>query len=59
MTDGCFRKIIREVEPDYSNPAFINDPKKCVLCGRCIWVCRERLNKNMLGFVHRGVVTGW
>ena len=49
-----FRKLLRELPVDDSNPLFILDPNKCVLCGRCIWVCRERLGIGVLGFAHRG-----
>ncbi len=49
-----FRKLLRKLPVDSSSPVFINDPNKCVLCGRCIWVCRERLGIGALGFAHRG-----
>jgi len=49
-----FRKILRNLPIDSSNPVFTYDPNKCVLCGRCIWVCRERLGIGVLGFAHRG-----
>ena len=49
-----FRKLLRELPVDDSNPLFIYDPNKCVLCGRCVWVCRERLGIGVLGFAHRG-----
>lgn len=49
-----FKKLLRELPVDYSNPLFIYDPNKCVLCGRCLWVCRERLGIGVLGFAHRG-----
>ena len=49
-----FRKLLRELPVDYSNPLFINDPNKCVLCGRCVWVCRERLGIGAIGFAYRG-----
>ena len=49
-----FKKLLRELTIDDSNPLFIYDPNKCVLCGRCVWVCRERLGVGMLGFAHRG-----
>ena len=26
----------------------------CVLCGRCIWVCREKLGIGAIGFAYRG-----
>ncbi len=49
-----FRKLPRELPIDYSSPLFIYDPNKCVLCGRCVWVCREHLGIGVLGFAHRG-----
>jgi bidirectional [NiFe] hydrogenase diaphorase subunit len=48
------RKLLRELPIDDSSPVFIYDPNKCVLCGRCIWVCRERLGIGVLGFAYRG-----
>jgi formate dehydrogenase major subunit/NADH-quinone oxidoreductase subunit G len=49
-----FRKIMRDLPVDSSSPLFIYDPNKCVVCGRCVWVCRERLGIGALGFAHRG-----
>ena len=48
------RKILRNLPVDASSPLFIYDPNRCVLCGRCIWVCREHLGIGALGFAHRG-----
>ena len=49
-----FRKLLRELPVDDSNPLFTYNPNKCVLCGRCVWVCRERLGIGVFGFAHRG-----
>ena len=49
-----FRKLLRRLPIDDSNPQFIYDPNKCVLCGRCVWVCRQHLGVGVLGFAHRG-----
>jgi len=49
-----FRKLLRELPVDDSNPLFTYDPNKCVLCGRCVWVCRQRLGIGVLGFAYRG-----
>jgi len=49
-----FRKILPELPVDSSSPLFIYDPNKCVLCGRCVWVCQEKLGKGAIGFAHRG-----
>lgn len=48
------KKIERNLSVDSSSPVFIYDPNKCVLCARCVWVCRERLGIGALGFAHRG-----
>ena len=48
------RRLMHGLPRDDSNPVFTYDPNKCVLCGRCVWVCRERLGTVVLGFAHRG-----
>ncbi|MBI2859690.1 MAG: (2Fe-2S)-binding protein [Chloroflexi bacterium] len=47
------RKLLRGLPIDSSHPSFVYDPNKCVLCGRCVWVCRKQGN-SLLGFAHRG-----
>jgi len=49
-----FRKLLRDLPVDDSNPAFTYDPNKCVLCGRCVWACRHLRSRAVLGFAHRG-----
>jgi formate dehydrogenase major subunit/NADH-quinone oxidoreductase subunit G len=49
-----FRKLPRELPIDDSSPVFTYDPNKCALCGRCVWVCHERIGASVLGFAHRG-----
>jgi bidirectional [NiFe] hydrogenase diaphorase subunit len=49
-----FRKLLRDLPVDNSHPHFIYDPNKCVLCGRCVWVCQRHNDKNSLGLAHRG-----
>jgi len=48
-----FKKILRELPVDDSSPVFTYDPNKCVLCSRCVWVCRQQ-GTGALGFAHRG-----
>ena len=48
------RKLERGLPIDDSHPLFIYDPNKCVLCGRCVWICRQRLEVRVFGFAHRG-----
>jgi bidirectional [NiFe] hydrogenase diaphorase subunit len=49
-----FAKILPELAIDSSSPLFIYDPNKCVLCGRCVWVCQEKLGRGVIGFAYRG-----
>jgi formate dehydrogenase major subunit/NADH-quinone oxidoreductase subunit G len=49
-----FRKIERGLPIDSSHPEFTYDPNKCVLCGKCVWTCRERLGIGVFGFAYRG-----
>jgi bidirectional [NiFe] hydrogenase diaphorase subunit len=48
------RILLRDLPVDDSHPLFSYDPNKCVLCGRCVWVCRNRLKIGAFGFSHRG-----
>lgn len=41
---------------DASHPALIFNPNKCVLCGRCVWACRQQ-GLGILQFAHRGFAT--
>jgi bidirectional [NiFe] hydrogenase diaphorase subunit len=49
-----FRRLERELPVDDSSPIFTYDPNKCVLCGRCVWICREGLGIGAIGFAQRG-----
>ena len=51
-----FRRIPKELPVDSSHPLFIYDPNKCVLCGKCVWVCQEYGNE-VLNFAFRGIDT--
>ena len=48
-------KNYKEVVPvDYSSPAIIRDPNKCILCGNCVRVCNDIQGVGVLDFTHRG-----
>jgi formate dehydrogenase major subunit/NADH-quinone oxidoreductase subunit G len=49
-----FRKVLRNLPIDSSSPLFVYDPNKCVLCGKCVWVCEDELGIGAIGFAHRG-----
>lgn len=47
--------VNEEILPiDLSSKAFVRNPNRCVLCGRCIRACDEIAGKHNLEFVNRG-----
>lgn len=46
-----------EYKVDFSHPFVEIDSNKCILCGRCVRICREVVGANALGFVERGFDT--
>lgn len=51
------RSALHDFPLDRSHPALVFDPNKCLLCGRCVWVCQERTGLGILQFTHRGFAT--
>lgn len=49
-----FRRLERDLPVDDSSPVFTYYPSRCVLCGRCVWLCRESLGIGAIGFARRG-----
>ncbi len=49
-----FKKILPELPVDSTSPLFVYDPNKCVLCGRCVWLCHRKPGGGMIGFAYRG-----
>ncbi len=48
---------LREVEIDRSHPFLDYYPNRCVLCGKCVHVCREKNGQSALTFSKRGFDT--
>lgn len=48
------RRLERNLPIDDSPSIFTFDPNKCVLCGKCVWVCQEQLGIGAIGFTRRG-----
>ena len=45
---------VRAPKIDDSNPFFVRDSSKCILCGKCVRVCQEVRGVSNLDFVKRG-----
>lgn len=49
-----FKKFLRDLPIDETSPLFTYDPNKCVLCGKCVWLCQEKFERGAIGFAYRG-----
>ena len=47
------RSLVRDLPVDDSHPLFTYDQKKCVKCGKCVFVC-QGLGKSFLDFAYKG-----
>jgi len=48
------KRTARDLPLDRSNPFFIRDPNKCVLCGICVRTCEEINGVSAIDFAFRG-----
>ena len=54
-TPEDFRRLPTEFLPlDETNPFIIYDPNRCILCGKCVWVCTKRNGETFIDFAYRG-----
>jgi predicted molibdopterin-dependent oxidoreductase YjgC len=51
------KRTVRDLPIDDSNPFFIRDPNKCVLCGICVRTCEEINGVVAIDFAFRGYET--
>ena len=52
-----FSSMIPDLPVDEANPYFRIDPNKCVLCGKCVYICNDLRSIGALDFIHRGIRT--
>lgn len=53
-----FRGLPTEWLPhDTTNPYIIYDPNRCILCGKCVWVCGQKNEEPFIDFAYRGYRT--
>lgn len=50
-----FKPLEHEADVDDSPKTFVFDRSKCVLCGRCVWICHNIAKVGALGFSRRGL----
>jgi formate dehydrogenase major subunit/NADH-quinone oxidoreductase subunit G len=54
LKTGRFPRETPGLPVDDSHPKFIYDPNRCVLCGKCVWVCQTKA-EGVLDFSRRGL----
>ena len=47
----------RKLKKDPSSAAIVRDPEKCILCGRCVRVCKEKIGVSTFDFIGKGMKT--
>ncbi len=52
-----FEGEFREYKVDFRHPYIEIDNNKCILCARCVRICREVAGANALGLINRGFHT--
>lgn len=57
LKSGDFDKHFKDIEIIESHPLFNYYPDRCVLCGKCVYRCREKNEKPFLSFIKRGLDT--
>jgi NADH dehydrogenase/NADH:ubiquinone oxidoreductase subunit G len=51
------QRRLKETDPDDGHSCLLHYPNRCVLCGRCIAVCRQRNGDSALALAGRGFDT--
>jgi predicted molibdopterin-dependent oxidoreductase YjgC len=50
-------RYLKETQIDETHPFLIHYPNRCVLCGKCVHICREKHDQSVLTFAKRGFDT--
>jgi bidirectional [NiFe] hydrogenase diaphorase subunit len=50
-------RYLKEVEIDETHPFLIHYPNRCVLCGKCVHICKGKHDQSVLTFAKRGFNT--
>jgi len=57
LRSSSFDMHLKETEDSRTHPFFDYFPNRCVLCGKCEYICRERNERPFLSFIKRGLDT--
>lgn len=54
IKEGSYKGDRKQFEIDNQNPVMIRDQNKCILCGKCVRMCREVQVTSTIEFTERG-----
>ena len=57
LKSKSFGRLLKETRIDERHPCLDYYPNRCVLCGKCVYVCRQHQNRVGLTFARRGIET--
>jgi bidirectional [NiFe] hydrogenase diaphorase subunit len=57
LKSKSFGRLLKETRIDERHPFLEYYPNRCVLCGKCVYVCRQHQNRVGLTFAKRGIDT--
>jgi predicted molibdopterin-dependent oxidoreductase YjgC len=57
LKSKSFGRLLKETRIDECHPFFNYYPNRCVLCGKCVYVCRQHHHRVGLTFARRGIDT--
>lgn len=57
LKPGRLDRHLKEPEVIDSHPVLDYYPNRCVLCGKCVYICSEKNERPFLSFINRGLDT--
>jgi iron-only hydrogenase group A len=50
-------RVMSKLKKDPSSASVVRDPDKCILCGRCVRICKEKIGVSTFDFIGKGMKT--
>ncbi len=57
LKPGQLERHLKDMAKDHEHPLMDYYPNRCVLCGKCVYVCKEKHGQSVMTFAKRGFDT--